>query len=105
MTTVRLIYLALAIAGTILPMFYFVRWFGDMGLSGGPLMAAWTANDAVTGLAWDLVVSAVALCVFIIAEIAVRRDYWLLICIPATFAVGVSLGLPLYLFLRSRPRA
>ena len=41
--------------------------------------------------------------VFIVSEVSVRRNWIALIAIPATFGVGVSFGLPLYLFLRSRP--
>ncbi|MEL6700617.1 MAG: DUF2834 domain-containing protein, partial [Pseudomonadota bacterium] len=34
---------------------------------------------------------------------SVRRKAWLdLIAIPATFCIGVSCGLPLYLYLRTR---
>ena len=34
---------------------------------------------------------------------AVRRNWSALVAIPATFLIGVSCGLPLYLFLRTRP--
>jgi nitrate/nitrite transporter NarK len=38
-----------------------------------------------------------------VAEVYQRKDYWLLmLCIPATFGIGVSCGLPRYLFLRPR---
>jgi hypothetical protein len=43
-----------------------------------------------------------ALTVFVIAESVSRRMWIGLIAIPATFGIGVSCGLPLYLFLRSR---
>ena len=46
---------------------------------------------------------AVTLTVWVIAEVAVRRNWLALIAIPATFGIGVSCGLPLYLFLRSAP--
>jgi len=45
----------------------------------------------------------VTLTVWIIAEVSVRRNWRALIAIPATFCIGVSCGLPLYLFLRSAP--
>ncbi len=54
------------------------------------------------GLVWDLTIAAIALTVWIIAE-AVKTKNWLsLIAIPATFCIGVSCGLPLYLYLRDR---
>jgi hypothetical protein len=103
MSALRFLYLLLAIVGAILPMFYFVRWFREFGFDLGLMIEAWNVSDATTGLVYDLTVAAAALTVFIISEAIVRRDYLPLICIPATFCIGVSCGLPLYLFLRSRP--
>ncbi|MEM8578964.1 MAG: DUF2834 domain-containing protein, partial [Pseudomonadota bacterium] len=47
--------------------------------------------------------AAAALTIWIIAEVWTRRNWTALIAIPATFCIGVSCGLPLYLFLRSAP--
>lgn len=105
MSPARLVYLVLTVIGATLPMYYFVTWLAANGWSLGAMVAAWSVNDATTGLVWDLTVAAVALTVFVIAEAWVRRDPLSLIAIPATFLVGVSCGLPLYLFLRSRPVA
>lgn len=103
MSVLRLIYLLLAIAGAVLPMYYFVSWFNENGWSLGDMITAWNVNDATTGLVYDLTISAIALTVFIVVETFVRRAWLNLIAIPATFCIGVSCGLPLYLFLRSRP--
>lgn len=103
MSLLRLIYLGLAIWGAVHPMFWFVQWFQANGWELGPMIDAWHANTASTGLVWDLTIAAVTLTVFIISEVAVRRNWLALIAIPATFCIGVSCGLPLYLFLRGRP--
>lgn len=103
MSALRLIYLGLAIIGAIVPMYHFIRWFNEFGYSLSAMATAWHANAATSGLVWDLTIAAVALSIFIIVETYVRREYWMLIAIPATFCVGVSFGLPLYLFLRSKP--
>lgn len=103
MTVLRLVYLGLAIWGSIHPMYYFVSWFQEHGWQLGPMIDAWYVNDATSGLVWDLTIAAVALTIWILAEVAVRRDWWGLLAIPATFCIGVSCGLPLYLFLRTRP--
>lgn len=103
MSVLRMIYLGLALLGATLPMFYFLRWLSANGWDLGAMIVAWNVSDATTGLVYDLTVSAVALCVFIVAETLLRRDWWALLCIPATFCVGVSFALPLYLFLRARP--
>ncbi len=103
MSVLRMIYLALAVWGALHPMFWFVRWFGENGFDLGGLVAAWHVNAASSGLVWDLTIAAIALTVWILAEIAVRRNWIALIAIPATFGIGVGCGLPLYLFLRTRP--
>ena len=102
MSLLRLTYLALAIVGAVWPMSYFIAWFDANGWSFGGMVTAWHANDATSGLVYDLTVAAVALTVFVIAEAVHRRDWLLLVSVPATFGIGVSCGLPLHLFLRSR---
>lgn len=103
MTPMRWIYLALAIWGAIHPMYYFVSWFQENGWNLGAMIDAWYVNDATTGLTWDLTIAAVSLTIWIMAEVFVRRNWVALIAIPATYCIGVSCGLPLYLFLRSKP--
>lgn len=103
MAPLRFVWLALAIWGAIHPMWYFVQWFQANGWSLGDMVDAWHANAATSGLVWDLTIAAVALTIWIISETFVRRNWVALLAIPATFGIGVSCGLPLYLFLRSRP--
>lgn len=100
---IRSLYLLLAVWGAIHPMYYFVQWFQAEGLDLGKMVDAWHANAASSGLVWDLTIAAIALTVFIIAEVTSRRNWIGLIAIPATFGIGVSCGLPLYLYLRSKP--
>mgnify|MGYP000117870228 CR=1 FL=1 len=103
MSPLRLIYLALAIWGAIHPMYYFVQWFQSNTWDIMKMVDAWHSNAAGSGLVWDLTIAAIALTVWILAEVFTRRNWGALIAIPATFAIGVSCGLPLYLFLRTRP--
>ncbi|MEM1361476.1 MAG: DUF2834 domain-containing protein [Pseudomonadota bacterium] len=102
MTPIRLIYLALAIWGAIHPMYWFLSYMRETGTGLSGLIDAWYVNASTTGLTWDLTIAAIALTVWIIAEAASRRDWVSLIAIPATYCIGVSCGLPLYLWLRSR---
>ncbi|MGB0499527.1 MAG: DUF2834 domain-containing protein [Rubricella sp.] len=102
LTPLRLTYLALAILGTIVPMFYFVSWFNEFGWSLAGMVEAWNVNNATTGLVYDLTIAAVALTIWIIAESIARKDWWGLAAVPTIYCIGVSCGLPLYLFLRSR---
>lgn len=102
MSPLRLAYLALAIWGAVHPMSYFIAWFSENGLSLSGMVEAWHANAATSGLTWDLTIAAITLTLWILAEVAVRRNWTALVAIPATFCIGVSCGLPLYLFLRTR---
>ncbi|MGX0876938.1 hypothetical protein ACSSV4_001622 [Roseovarius sp. MBR-154] len=96
----RWVFAALAVWGAVHPMYYFLAWFGENGFDLGGMVEAWHANAASSGLVWDLTIAAVALTVWVLVE-AVRHRHWAgLIAIPATFCIGVSCGLPLYLFLR-----
>lgn len=99
----RWVFLALAVWGAIHPMAYFIQWFNENSWSIMDMVDAWHVNAATSGLVWDLTIAAVALTVWIIAEVVQRRAWVGLIAIPATFCIGVSCGLPLYLFLRSKP--
>ncbi len=103
MSALRWTYLGLAVWGAIHPMSYFVAWFQTNGWSLMAMVDAWHVNAATSGLVWDLTIAAVALTVWILAETWVRRNWLALIAIPATFGIGLSCGLPLYLFLRTRP--
>ena len=103
MSPLRMIYLGLAIWGAVHPMYHLARWY--QATSGGlaEMFAAWHANAASSALVWDLTIAPIALTVFVVAEVSVRRNWIALIAIPATFLIGLSCGLPLYLFLRTRP--
>lgn len=98
----RYLYLALAVWGTIHPMSWFIGWFNANSWDLMAMVDAWHANQATSGLVWDLTIAAVTLTVWVIAESIRTRNWAGLIAIPATFGIGVSCGLPLYLFLRSR---
>ncbi|SPF79805.1 DUF2834 domain-containing protein [Pseudoprimorskyibacter insulae] len=96
------VFLALAIWGAVHPMYHFIGWFMANGWNLGAMIDAWYVNQATTALTWDLTIAAIALTVWALAETrqtGERRRLW---AIPATFCIGVSCGLPLYLYLRSR---
>ena len=103
MSPLRLVYLGLAVWGAIHPMSWFFTHMDETGTGLSGLIDAWYVNASTTGLVWDLTIAAIALTVWILAEVWVRRNWLALVAIPATFGIGVSCGLPLYLFLRSAP--
>ena len=99
----RMVYLGLAVWGAVHPMALFFRYMGETGTGLTGMIEAWFANASTTGLALDVVISGIALVVWILAEVYARRNWVALLAIPATFCIRVSCGLPLYLFLRTRP--
>ena len=103
MSVLRSIYLALAVWGAVHPMVWFVIHMRDTGTGLTGLIDAWYVNAATTGLTWDLTIAAFTLTLWVLAETWVRKNWLALLAIPATFCIGVSCGLPLYLFLRSAP--
>jgi hypothetical protein len=104
MAPIRILWLALAVWGAVHPMYWFVTYMNETGTGLSGLIDAWYVNASTTGLTWDLTIAAITLTVWVIAESVARKAWLGLIAIPATFCIGVSCGLPLYLFLRSRPQ-
>jgi carbon starvation protein CstA len=100
MTPLRWVFLGLAVWGAVHPMVWFLRHMRETGTGLSGLIDAWYVNASTTGLTWDLTIAAITLTVWILAEVIRRRAWGHLVAIPATFCIGVSCGLPLYLFLR-----
>ena len=98
----RHVFLLLAIWGTIHPMYYFIGYMRAEGTGLTGLMEAWWVNASTTGLVWDLTIAAIALTVWIIWEAVQTKDWLRLIAVPAIYCIGVSCGLPLYIWLRLR---
>ena len=96
----RWLWLALAVWGAVHPMSYFLQWFAEHGFTLMGMVEAWHANAASSGLVWDLTIAAITLTIWMLMETARQSNRVGLLAIPATFCIGVSCGLPLYLFLR-----
>lgn len=86
-------------------MVHYARFLSSTEGGIGALLAAWGANESTRGLAWDLQIATVAFFVWAVAETRVRGNWGALVALPVTIGVGLSCGLPLYLFLRTRPVA
>jgi hypothetical protein len=99
-------YLVLCVLGLVLPYTQFIPWVADHGLDAPRFVAELFANRISAFFGLDVIVASAALIVFVNKE--GRRDHvpHLWAPIVGTLAVGVSFGLPLFLYLReSRPRA
>lgn len=97
----QIIYLVLCIAGMVLPLSQFVPWLPVNGFNV-PLLLQQATSSAIAAFAWsDVLVSGVAVAVFVVAES--RRLAMSLLWLPLScLMVGPSLAMPLFLFLRER---
>lgn len=98
----RHVYLLLCVIGTVLPSWKLLPWVMDHGLNLPLLCQELFATRIGAFFGLDVIVSAIVLFVFIFSE--ARRIAVPMLWLPviATLLVGVSLGLPLFLFLRQR---
>src|SRR4051812_7959256 len=96
----RNFYLALCVLGVIVPNAPFFRWMGEHGLDARLFVRDLFANGVSSFFGLDVVLSALVVCGFVLIEgrrIGLRR-LWM--PIVALLVVGVSLGLPLFLYQR-----
>ena len=96
------VYFALCVAGTLLPYSQFIPFVREHGLDLRLFVAQLFSNRIGGFFGFDVIVSAVVVWAFVIVE-GRRADIphrWA--PIAATLTVGVSLGLPLFLFMREQ---
>ena len=96
----KTLYLVLCVAGVLIPYWQFLPWVFQHGLNLTLFVRELFANRIGAFFGMDVVVSAVALLVFSRIEgarLGLRRRW---IVIVALLTVGVSLALPLFLYMR-----
>ena len=95
-------WMVLALLGALLPLTAFLPWLGAYGLDVPRFFADLFVNPVSSFFALDVMISAIALAAFVLVEGRREgvRPLWL--PIAATFLIGVSCGLPLFLALRER---
>ena len=98
----RTLYLALCLAGVALPYSQLIPFLREHGLDLRLFFEQLFSNRIGGFFGWDVIVSSVVLRVFVFVEgrRAGVRHLWA--PLAANLAVGVSLGLPLFLYLRER---
>ena len=96
----RTIYLWLGVLGTVLPCWQFLPFLRENGLDLPLFVEQMFANPVGGFFALDVVVSSLVLWVLVAIEGRRAGVKHLWAPIAANLAVGVSLGLPLFLYLR-----
>jgi hypothetical protein len=94
------LYLALCVAGAVLPYSQFIPWVAENGLNLPLFFQQLFANRIGAFFGMDVFVSAAVLLVFMGVESARVRIRWRWLPVVALVSVGVSLAFPLYLYMR-----
>ncbi len=102
--TPQRVYLALCVAGTVLPYSQLIPFVLEHGLDLRLLIEELFANRISAFFGLDVIVSSVVLWVFVLGEGRRTGVRHLWAPLASNLAVGVSLGLPLFLYLRERHR-
>ena len=92
------LYLALAVAGLVGTWYFNLQFMAGSNSQG--YVQAWFANSASSSAAVDVIVTALAACVFYAVEGVRLRMRWTLVLIPLTFLVALAFTFPLFLALR-----
>ena len=96
----RNIFIILCVLGAAIPLAVFVPFVLENGLDMGLFVREMFGTQVASFLSADLIISSLALWVFIYFELRKRtiRYWWL--AIIANLGIGLSLGFPLFLLLR-----
>jgi hypothetical protein len=96
------LFLVGAVVGTLLPLSYLAPFLAAQGLDVPLLFGLLFQNDVSAFFGVDVLVSGVVLLLFIFMEgrRLGMKSIW--VCVLCTVLVGVSSGLPLFLFFRER---
>lgn len=95
-------FLVAAVLGTVLPLSYLIPFFVAHGLDMPLFFRQLFQNNVSAFFGVDVIVSGLVLLVFVSAEGRRRGMKNLWVYILCTLLVGVSIGLPLFLFFRER---
>lgn len=100
--TVKNFYLLMAVVGTVVPWIFFGSFFALSGIDIPLFLQSLFVNGAAGGFSADVLISIPVFWIWSwrdATQHSVAR-WWLVL--PASFFVGLSLALPLYLYLREQ---
>jgi Terpene cyclase DEP1 len=98
------LYLTLCVAGTILPSAALLTFLRTHGLDAGEFLHQLFGTPVSSFFGWDVIVSSLVLWAFVLIEGRRIGMSGLWAPIAANLVVGVSLGLPLFLYMRELRR-
>lgn len=101
---IRHFYLTAAVIGTVVPWLFFGQFFSQQGFDIPLFLGSLFANAPASGFTADVLISIAIFWVWSWRDAAQHNvtRWWLVL--PSSFCVGLSLALPLYLYLREGDR-
>ncbi len=99
---IQYLYLILCVLGTVLPCSQLFPFLAQHGFNVPLLIEQLFANRISGFFGLDVIASSVVLWIFVLTEGRRQQMKHLWIYIVCNLAVGVSLGLPLFLYMRER---
>lgn len=94
----KLIYIVGAVAGTVIPYYFFLQFFQTQGLDLLTFIQALFANGAASGFTADLLISSAVFWCYLLA----RKEPLTWLYILLNVSIGLSCALPLYLLMQLR---
>jgi len=100
---VKHFYLLIALVGTVIPWMFFGSFFALNGINIPLFLKSLFANGAAGGFSADVLITILVFWVWSWRDAAKSNvaHWWLIL--PASCTVGLSLALPLYMYLREKP--
>lgn len=97
---VKHFYLLMAVIGTVIPWWFFGSFFALNGINIPLFLKSLFANGAAGGFSTDVLITILVFWVWSWRDAAKNnvRHWWLIL--PASCTVGLSLALPLYMYMR-----
>ncbi len=99
-TLIKKVYLALMIVGAAIPLNFFVQFIVKYGLDFNMIFSQLLNNNIVKFIASGIVLSSASFLFLMYIESKKHKIYTWWICVIALFTVGLSLALPLFLYIR-----
>jgi hypothetical protein len=100
----KYLYLVFCVLGTMLPLAAFLPFLRTHGLDLGAFIDQLFGTPVSSFFGWDVIVSSLVLWAFVLFEGWRLEMSRLWVPIAANLLVGVSLGLPLFLYMRELRR-